>query len=100
VAQVYSMVLDGKPLGYRVKLEGSEEWQETGAKPLERQLMLKSKMEGLPGSLISPIVVTHIVPGMVSRQRAYTWFRNIESQNRLRDCVWVHRSLTGSRAEA
>lgn len=68
MAQVYSTVLDGKPLGPRVDLEGNVEWLE-GGKPLPRSSVLKERIGILLGLLISPIIITHALPGVVSRPR-------------------------------
>ena len=84
MAQVYSTVLDGKTLGQHVKGgRGRPGW----CKILARPAMWKMLVGVLVVMLISPIFITHILPGLVSRQRAYSWFRNREGQRRLRDCA-------------
>ena len=109
IVQVYTTVLDGKPLGPSVMLR-SEEWQETGGTSAEsaalpnvgKQAATKYMREtfdgfdvkererirmlwkiGLPNVvlavlllLLTPIFITHILPGMVSRQRVHSCSRN------------------------
>jgi len=76
MAQVYSTVLEGEPLGPRVKLR-SEEWLETGGKKTgnatstwgERAILgIDRVILGLLVLAAGPVFITHIVPGMVSRQ--------------------------------
>ena len=88
MARVYSTVLDGKPLGPHVKLQGSDEWLETGGKPLPIfagssmvQVLMSALVNVLLGLLISPVIITHMLPGLVSRQRAHTWFGSRERVN-------------------
>jgi len=78
MAQVLSTVLDGKTLGAFV--EGGSDWLEC-CKLLTRPAMWKLLMGALVYILITPIFITHSLPGLVSRQRAHVWFRNRESKS-------------------
>ena len=69
MAQVYSTVLAGEPLGPRVKLR-SEGWQETGGKSpdmFSTGKPINFAVTSLFFFVSLPIVLTHILPGMVRR---------------------------------
>ena len=89
MAQVYSTVLEGKPLGQGVRLR-SEEWKETGGTPAESYTIFTDGNFGiflLVRTMTTPIGIILLIPGLVSRQRAYTWFKNRESKSTTRLCM-------------